>query len=136
MMNHTRKSQHAHFNPFLPGLAVTVMLAFAIVAGPVSAVEKGSFKIPSMKGYTLISEEKADGDGDGVKETRVKHYINSNGDMLFSMTTKDILWAWSSQSQGGAEAEKNYVIRDSDCDGVFNERYTLDDEYHVPDCLK
>ena len=77
-----------------------------------------------------------DGDGDGVKETRVKHYINSKGDTLYSMATKDILWAWSSQSRGGAEAEKNYVIRDSNCDGVFNERYTLDDEYHVPDCLK
>jgi hypothetical protein len=28
------------------------------------------------------------------------------------------------------------VIRDSNCDGTFDERYGLDEQFHVPDCLK
>jgi hypothetical protein len=28
------------------------------------------------------------------------------------------------------------VIRDSNCDGSFDEVYGLDDEFHVPDCVK
>lgn len=136
MINHTRISQLVHLNPLKTGIAIAFTLALAFVSGAVFAVENGSFKPPSIEGYTLISEEDADGDGDGVKETHVRHYGNSKGDLLFSMTTKEKLWAWSRQSHGGAESEKNYVIRDSNCDGVFNERYDLDEEYHIPDCLK
>ena len=111
------------------------MLAAVLFAGPVAAIEKGDFKAPPLDGYTVTSEENADGDGDGLKETHVKHYSSSMGDRLFSMTTKGYLWAWSLQSHAGPESDKNYVIRDSNCDGVFDERYKLDEEFHVPDCL-
>lgn len=136
MINHARICQRVHLNTAQPGIATAVILFLALTSGAASAVEKGDYKAPSTDGYTLISEQLADGDGDGVKETHVRHYGNSKGDLLFSMTTKEKLWAWSRQSQGGAESEKNYVIRDSNCDGMFNERYGLDDEYHIPDCLK
>ena len=52
------------------------------------------------------------------------------------MTTRDRLWAWSLNTRDNDSGVRNYVIRDSNCDGVFDEVYGLDDEYHVPDCLK
>ena len=37
---------------------------------------------------------------------------------------------------GEVNLERNFVIRDSDCDGSFDERYSLDEQFYVPDCLK
>ena len=39
---------------------------------------------------------------------------------------------WFSQGSG----VRKYVIRNSNYDGVFNEVYGLDQEFHVPGCLK
>jgi len=89
-----------------------------------------------MDGFSLDSERDADGDGDGVNETHIKLYKNAKGDSLFSMTTNDRLWAWSLDSQDNKLGIHNYVIRDSDCDGVFDEVYGLDEEFHVPACVK
>jgi len=133
MINHIRKSQQ-QLNPLKSGIAMAAILALAFIAMPVLAVEEGDYKSPSLDGFTLAGEE--DADGDGVNETHVRHYKNATGDLLFSMTTKGTLWAWSRQSHAGAESDSNYVIRDSNCDGVFEQRYGLDEEYHVPDCLK
>ena len=101
-------------------------------------VEKGMFFNPDLTEYTLHNESDDDGDGDGVNETHVKRYINSKGDTVFSMTTAGKLWAWSLDTKGGEDADirSNYVIRDSNCDGVFDERYPLDAEFHVPRCLQ
>jgi hypothetical protein len=103
---------------------------------PVVAVEKGDYKAPLLDEFAITSEEDGDGDGDSVNETHIVHYSNLMGDRVFSMTTKGKLWAWSRESHAGSESEKNYVIRDSDCDGRFDERYSLDDEFHLPDCVK
>ena len=65
----------------------------------------------------------------------MRHYSNATGDRVFSMTTKGVLWAWSLQSHAGPTSDNNYVIRDGNCDGVFEQRYKLDEEFHVPDCL-
>ncbi|MGE5154943.1 MAG: hypothetical protein ACM3ST_13125 [Bdellovibrio bacteriovorus] len=91
-----------------------------------------------MSKFLLISEEDGDGDDDGVKETHILRYRNLDGDSIFSMTTKGRLWAWSLESVGSPalSGSGNYVIRDSDCDGIFDERYGLDEEFRVPDCLK
>jgi len=101
-------------------------------------METGVYEPPEMSKFLLISEEDGDGDGDGVKETHVLRYRNLGGDSIFSMTTKGRLWAWSLESVGNpaVSGPGNYVIRDSDCDQVFDERYRLDEEFHVPDCLK
>jgi hypothetical protein len=57
--------------------------------------------------------------------------------MIVSMTTKGRLWAWSrEQHAGGAGLDHNYVIRDSNCDGIFDERSSLDEQFHIPDCLE
>jgi len=91
-----------------------------------------------MTAFLLISEEDGDGDGDGVKETHIRRYRNLDGDSIFSLTTKGRLWAWSLESVGSPaiSGSRDYVIRDSDCDGIFDQRYALNEEFHVPDCLK
>jgi len=102
-----------------------------------AVVEKGMYFKPELNDFVPHNDYDDDGDGDGVKETHVRRYISSKGDTAFSMTTSDRLWAWSLDSQGGDETDihKNYVIRDSNCDGVFDERYSLNAEFHVPACL-
>ena len=95
-----------------------------------------NFDPPKMDGFNLHAERDADGDEDGVKETHIKQYFNARGDSIVSMTTKGKIWAWSLNTRDNESGEKNYVIRDSNCDGMFNEVYSLDDEFHVPDCLK
>ena len=92
---------------------------------------------PDLEDYALHNEYDDDGNGDGVKETHVRRYINSKGDSAFSLSTNDRLWAWSVNTKAGDDADirKNYVIRNSNCDNVFDERYNLNAEFHVPDCL-
>jgi hypothetical protein len=120
-------------------LIAALTLVLAVMGTQVHAMETGAYQAPDIGKFLLIGEEDGDGDGDGVKETHILRYRNVAGDGVFSMTTKDRLWAWSleSHSSGGEAApERNYVIRDSDCDGTFDERYRLDEQFHVPDCLK
>jgi len=102
-----------------------------------ASVEKGMFFKPELNDYALHNESDEDGDGDGVNETHVRRYINSKGDSAFSMTTNDKLWAWSLDTKAGDDSDikKNFVIRNSNCDSVFDERYSLNAEYHVPACL-
>jgi hypothetical protein len=94
------------------------------------------FDPPSLDGFNLHVESDGDGDGDGKNETHIKQYFNASGDSIVSMTTKGRLWAWSLNTRENESGVHNYVIRDSNCDGVFDEVYSLDDEFHVPDCLK
>jgi hypothetical protein len=108
-------------------------LAFICLQSPLQAAE---FKAPDMAGFIMHDEREADGDGDGVKETQVQQYLNPQGDSAFSLTTGGRLWAWSLDTRNDESGPKNYVIRDSDCDGVFDEVYGLSDEFHVPDCTR
>ena len=94
------------------------------------------FDPPKIDGFNLHAERDADGDGDGKNETHIKQYFNSKGDSIVSMTTRGKVWAWSLNTRENDSGVRNYVIRDSNCDGVFNEVYGLEDEFHVPDCLK
>ncbi len=100
-------------------------------------VEKGVFFKPDLSEFALQNEYDDDGDGDGVNETHIRRYMSRNGDTAFSMQTGDSLWAWSLDTQAGDDSNirQNYVIRDSNCDGVFDERYSLTAEFHVPSCL-
>ena len=113
----------------------------AVSAGllsPTIAMEKGDFAAPEMAKYVSVGESDGDGDGDGIKETHITRYRSLAGDRVFSMSSKDTLWAWSLDTGGDDDGDlnANYVIRDSDCDGVFDERYGIDEEFHVPTCLK
>ena len=84
-------------------------------------LEAGKLQPPDIDGFSLHGERDADGDGDGVKETHIQQYLNSNGDSAYSMTTNGRLWAWSLDTRDDDSGPYNYVIRDSNCDGVFDE---------------
>jgi hypothetical protein len=122
--------------PFpLSGLSLLVCLfVLAASSRPVLAIQ---FTPPDITGFELHEQRDADGDGDGNNETHIMHYLNENGDSVFSLSTKGRIWAWSLDTRDDETGgPNNYVIRDSDCDGVFDEAYSLKDEFHVPDCLE
>ena len=111
-------------------------IAFAALLFPLQPILAAQFEPPDMEGFLLHDERDADGDGDNVNETHIKHYLNPNGNSVFSMTTNGKLWAWSLNTRDDESGPNNYVIRDSNCDGVFDQVYGLAEEYHVPDCVK
>lgn len=119
---------------------VSAVLWINLVLHPAQALsmESGEFQAPSLEQYVIQGESDGDGDGDGVRETHIKRYRDLAGDSIFNMTTGDRLWAWSLSSRGtdASEVDKNYVIRDSDCNGSFDERYRIDEAFHLPACLK
>ena len=112
------------------------LITFVSLALALHPLEAAPFEPPGLEGYSLHDERDADGDGDNVNETRIQHYLNQDGNSIFSMTTNGKLWAWSLDTRDDKSGDKNYVIRDSNCDDVFDEVYGLDQEYHVPDCVK
>jgi len=116
--------------------AVLVMTGIIILAGKPQLVNAEQFEPPSLEGFNMHVERDADGDGDGVNETHIQQYFSESGDSIVSMTTKGRLWAWSLDTRDDELGVHNYVIRDSNCDDIFDEVYGLDDDYHVPDCLK
>lgn len=124
-----------HSSPFLSAFSLLFagLMLLLLQAGVSSA---GQFTAPDLDGFEIHVERDADGDDDGVKETHIKQYLSQQGDSIVSMTTRDRVWAWSLNTNNNDSAVHNYVIRDSNCDGVFDEVYSLDDEFHVPDCLK
>ena len=109
------------------------LIALCVACGAVSA---SPFSPPDLEGFILHTERDADGDGDGVNETRIRQYLNPQGDSIVSMSSAGRVWAWSLDSRDSESGDRNYVIRDGDCDGSFEEIYSLDDEFHVPACLK
>ena len=125
-----------HGKPFLQSLPGLLITGFMLMPPQAGAATAGQFTAPDLDGFNLQDERDADGDGDGVNETHIKHYLNQSGDSIVSMTTNGRLWAWSLNTRDQDSGTKNYVIRDSDCDGIFDEVYGLDDEFHVPDCSR
>jgi hypothetical protein len=122
---------------FIVGAALLVAIG-AIVGTQARAMETArAFPAPDLEDFLMIEEGAGDGDGDGVNETYIVRYRNLAGDKVFSMTTNGRLWAWSREQHGGGTViERNYVVRDGNCDGIFEERYSLDEQFKVPDCLK
>jgi hypothetical protein len=111
------------------------LLMFSLTA--MSGIAQATpFTPPALEGFNLHDERDADGDGDGKNETRIGQYLNANGDSLVSFTSNGRVWAWSLDTRDSDIGPENYVIRDSDCDGTFDEVYGLDDEFLVPDCVK
>ena len=120
--------------PDLKSVSNFMLGCFLIVLAGQAVAEQ--FDPPKLDGFNLHVERDADGDGDGKNETHIKQYFDTSGDSIVSMTTRGRIWAWSLDTHENDSAVRNYVIRDSDCDGVFDEVYGLDEEFHVPDCLE
>jgi hypothetical protein len=120
--------------PYIPILTITLAVS---LTGMLRVAQAAEFTPPDLAGFNQHDERNADGDGDGKNETQIKQYLNSNGDSIVSFTSNEQLWGWSLDTRDKDETgTRNYVIRDSNCDGIFDEVYGLDDEFHVPACLK
>ena len=89
-----------------------------------------------MAGFNLHHEREANGDCEDENETQLRQYLNASGDSLISFTTNGRIWAWRLDTRDNEAGPHNYVIRDSNSDGVFDEDYRLDDAFHVPDCTR
>jgi len=118
------------------GLTMFALICLAALAADMRMAGAGPFQPPALDGFNVHSERDGDGDGDGVMETRIKQYMNQSGDSLVSMSTKGVVWAWSLDTRDNDSGVRNYVIRDSNCDGTFDEVYSLEQDFHVPECLK
>jgi hypothetical protein len=127
---------NAKNKPCAPRIQVLAIILTASLAGMLQVVQAGQFTPPDLTGFKLHDERGADGDGDGKNETQIKQYLNSDGDSIVSFTSNERLWGWSLDTRKDESGPRNYVIRDSNCDGIFDEVYGLDDEFHVPDCMK
>ena len=126
-------TNNKHYSSRITLLTIILMVS---LAGMSQVAQAGQFTPPDLEGFNLHDERDADGDGDGKNETHLMHYLNANGDSIASFTINGQVWAWSLDTRDSEIGSENYVIRDSNCDGVFDEVYGLDDEFHVPDCLK
>ena len=121
---------------YLPRTSFLTIILLVSLTGMLQLAQAAQFTPPDLEGFKLHDERDADGDGDGKNETKLGQYLNADGDSIVSFTSNEKLWAWSLDTRDDESGPRNYVIRDSDCDGIFDEVYGLDDEFHVPDCLK
>ena len=121
---------------YLPRTSFLTIILLVSLTGMLQLAQAAQFTPPDLEGFKLHDERDADGDGDGKNETKLGQYLNADGDSIVSFTSNEKLWAWSLDTRESEIGSQNYVIRDSNCDGIFDEVYGLDDEFHVPDCVK
>ena len=121
---------------YTPRISLLTVILIVSLTGMLQMAQAAPFTPPDLEGFKLHDERDADGDEDGKNETRIGQYLNSNGDSVVSFTSNQRVWAWSLDTRDDEAGPRNYVIRDSNCDGTFDEVYGLDDEFHVPDCVK
>jgi hypothetical protein len=126
-------AKNERYTPRIPLLTVILIVS---LTGMLQMAQAAQFTPPDLEGFKLHDERDADGDDDGNNETRLGQYLNSNGDSVVSFTSNKRVWAWSLDTRDDEAGPRNYVIRDSNCDGIYDEVYGLDDEFHVPDCVK
>ena len=125
--------KNKHYPAAAPHMRAMLLFSLTALIGVAQATP---FTPPELEGFNLHDERDADGDGDGKNETSLGQYLNSNGDSIVSFTSNGRVWAWSLNTLDSDTGPQNYVIRDSNCDGSFDEVYGLDDEFHVPGCVK
>ena len=121
---------------YISRVSLLFVILLISLTGMLRVAQATQFTPPDLAGFNLHDERDADGDGDKKNETRIRQYLNTNGDSIVSFTSNGRLWAWSLDSRDDESGQRNYVIRDGNCDGIFDEVYGLDDEFHVPDCVK
>lgn len=104
------------------------------------AGEKDNFYPPNLDGFWHYGDVFTDLDEDGVKESVVSFYKNSKNDKITKSVVDGKIWRWAEKSHkyphDKNDISKNYVIIDSDCNGVFDTKYDLETEYDFPACLK
>lgn len=123
----------------IAGTTLAVILLLTSASG--LAFEMGVFEPPSLDGYSLVEEKLLDKDEvkDGIKETRLEKYQSRSGEKIGKYVTGGKNWAWAvaPNRKDVCHYPDNYVIRDSDGDGVFDERYRFcGEEFWLPTWTK
>lgn len=120
--------------------STTLAVIMAFASASAMAAEIGVFQPPNLENYAQEQEWGKDGDDDGLQETHFVRFMNPRGDKVVRMTTKGAVWAWIIKSHAypldSQDLGKNYVLRDSNCDGKYDERYSIDEHFELPECLK
>lgn len=100
----------------------------------------GAHVPPGLEGYKFTQEFKADGDNNGTEETTGYAYQDDDGNVRYVLVAGNQVWAWTQQSKDFPadkdDLEKNYTLRDANCDGGFDQRLSPTDKVVLPDCLK
>jgi len=121
-------------------ILISSVVCFIFTPLQAYAMEKGVFQPPSLEGYKLEKEFDVDVDEDGIKESNMTRYQNSAGDRILKLKTKNRIWGWAVKRHKYPEDKndltKNYAIKDSNCNGIFDEIYRWDEQFYLPDCLK
>jgi hypothetical protein len=99
--------------------------------------EVGIFKLPSLDRYSFNVQWSYDFDGDGRKESYIKNYMAGNNESLsiFYKIDTSIMWGYSQKSlqEDRYDTHHNNGVIDSDGDGIFDVRYSLDSNIIMPD---
>lgn len=108
--------------------------AFAL-SGAIAA-ETGRYSPPSLDGYKLDRVKHIDKDQkrDGNAETLVEIFAK-DGKYILRYTTRGKQWAWGviGNVEGGPDdAVNNFALRDSNGDGLYDERYVGEEEFFLP----
>lgn len=115
----------------LPSIGISVAEA--------KEVKTEGYEVPDLTGYTKTKEGYLDLDRtqDGIKETFVEIFQDPNGKVILKYQTKGKTWAWfyAGNPSDRKDTINNYTIVDSDCDGIFDEKYGSE-RYYVPKCLE
>lgn len=98
-------------------------------------VNPQGYEIPDLTGYTKIKEGYLDLDRtkDGVKETFIEIFKGPDN-FIMKYTSNGKTWAWGKLKS--SSDPQRYAIIDSDCNGVFDEKYLGDEGFHMPECLE
>ena len=103
------------------------------------AKEMGQYQPPSLDGYRLSQVKMVDMSKpeDGVNETTYEIYKKGNESLVGRFLTNRKVWAWAvyHNLKDIHDSARNYVFVDSQCKGVFDERYGPDEEFYLPDCI-
>ena len=119
-------------------LAATLSLGLGMNANAMEENPNG-WPVPSLEGYTKVKGKWEDGDDNpntGVdgKETLSEIFMKEGTGVITKYSTAKATFAWAKASN--PFDPDAYIIIDSDCDGVFEEKYTFNETFDMPDCAK
>ena len=138
-MKRSKLVKHTQCRPRWRIVSMLLPLCFLAVMQPGNAMEKGEYPAPALDKFQPAGESEADVDADGVNDSLIRRYTSEAGESVFSLSTGDRLWAWSiavPDAGGQLDQTQSYLIRDSNCDGVFDQKYATDEDFELPACLK
>lgn len=111
----------------------------SLAVAAAQAKEVGVFQPPSLDGYTLVETKLLDKSDppDGVKETTGYKYQRGNDSIIGLNVTNGRLWAVVviNKVNDKHDAVSNFVLIDSRCRGVFDEKIDAATVYYMPDCV-